>query len=286
MSWMPFCFTFRICQRVPVPSFAPWRRTSSGNSIPPVFASEAHAVSFVSSALLGFDSHFARRHDHRQLRDGLKAPEISTPDRHRIRRPLPLRTPGSTPCPRQNCPRRSFPRLAIRCAICGREMKLIMVQPPSKIPPTPTKARTITGTESLRSMCEAASVGGLWHLAVVQLIGGLGRRLCCLDSCHLDPGLGNFEQLLLVLAIHAVGKVPRSRAPVRDIPLRSQPPPPSSDPNSFSGFVRSELFDFRHNMGAARFKGRFFDILRHGKTAPCTGPAEGQQPQRPMVQII
>ena len=58
---------------------------------------------------------------------------------------------------------------------------------------------------------------GWWlpHLAVVQLTSGPGRRLCCFDSCHLDPGVGNFEQLLLVLATHAVGKVRALARPLK-----------------------------------------------------------------------
>src|SRR6185436_14313848 len=121
-------------------------------------------------------------------------------------------------------------------------------------------------------MCEAASVGGLWHLAVVQLIGGLGRRLCCLDSCHIDPGLGNFEQLLLVLAIHAVGKIHAVASPFEIFRYAHSLLPRAATPTHFRDSYGASLFDFRHNMGAARFTGRFFDILWHGKTAPCTGP--------------
>ena len=48
--------------------------------------------------------------------------------------------------------------------------------------------------------------------------------------------------------------------------------PRAATPTHFRDSYGASLFDFRHNMGAARFTGRFFDILRHGKTAPCTGP--------------
>ena len=54
----------------------------------------------------------------------LKAPEISTPDRHPERRPLPLEFQGVA-MPASELPSLTATPISIACAMCGIEMKLV-----------------------------------------------------------------------------------------------------------------------------------------------------------------
>src|SRR3954451_6281447 len=65
MSQLPFCFTFRICQRVPVPSAAPYGRGARATAIQSRLCSRASPTRVIQLARYWGLTLISLGHDHR-----------------------------------------------------------------------------------------------------------------------------------------------------------------------------------------------------------------------------